>query len=165
VAETSSGIWGSRPFNNESQSTVYVCRIPIVPRWASNLQNVESRQHPVGVPDSSTYNSVQRTIYSSFVNQLHRTPTTMPESYAEIEDRIEQACEKLYQCPNPNISAVAREFQVLQARLKARRNRRQSKQQRPAVNRKLTDAQELAVCLYLDRLDSIRTSALFEDQE
>jgi hypothetical protein len=36
----------------------------------------------------------------------------MPEKYAEIEGRIKQACEKLYQCSTPNISAVAREFEV-----------------------------------------------------
>jgi len=94
-----------------------------------------------------------------FVN--HHTPTAMPESYAEIEDRIEQAYEKLYQCSNPNISAVAREFQVPRARLKARWNGRQSKQQRPAVNRRLTDAQELVICLYFDRLHSIGTSARY----
>jgi hypothetical protein len=85
----------------------------------------------------------------------------MPEKYAEIEGRIEQACEKLYQCSNPNISAVAREFEVPRSRLQARWNGRQSKQQRPAANKKLTDAQELAVCLYLDRLDAIGTSARF----
>jgi len=35
----------------------------------------------------------------------------MLELYAEIEGRIEQACEKLCQCSNPNISAVACESQ------------------------------------------------------
>jgi hypothetical protein len=34
----------------------------------------------------------------------------MPEKHAEIEGHIEQACEKLSQHSNPNISAVAREF-------------------------------------------------------
>jgi hypothetical protein len=54
------------------------------------------------------------------------------------------------------ISAVAREFEVLRSRLQ---NGCQSKQQRPAANKKLTDAQELAGCLYLGHLDAIEASA------
>ena len=38
-------------------------------------------------------------------------------------------------------------------------NRRLSRQERPTANRKLSEDQELAICQYLDRLDTIRTSA------
>ena len=37
----------------------------------------------------------------------------MPENYAEIEARIEAACERLSELDKPNIAVMAREFQVL----------------------------------------------------
>jgi len=83
----------------------------------------------------------------------------MPEQYAEIEARISQACAKLHNCEKPNIAAVAREFQVPATRLRARWNGRQSRQDRSGANRRLTDDQELEVCLCLKRLDTIGTSA------
>jgi len=85
----------------------------------------------------------------------------MPESYAETEARIEQALHKLHDCEKPNIAAVAREFQVPVSRLRARWNGRSSKQDLPEPNKRLTDDQELALCLYLRRLDTIGTSARF----
>jgi hypothetical protein len=98
-------------------------------------------------------------LWPSFANQLHRTRTTMPGKYAEIEGRIGQACDKLYQCSNSNISSVAPGFKAPRPRPQARWKGCQSKQQRPAANKELTDAHELAVSLYLDHLDSIGTSA------
>jgi hypothetical protein len=85
----------------------------------------------------------------------------MPESYAETEARIEQALHKLHDCEKPNIAAMAREFQVPVSRLRARWSGRPSKQDRPGPNKKLGDDQELAVCLYIQRLDAIGTSASF----
>jgi hypothetical protein len=85
----------------------------------------------------------------------------MPESYAEIEALIEQALHKLHACENPNVAAVAREFQVPVTRLCARWNGRSSKQNLSRPNKRLTDDQELAVCLYLQRLDTIGISARF----
>jgi len=84
----------------------------------------------------------------------------MPESYAEIEAHIEQALHELRDCENPNIAAVAREFQAPVSRLRARWNGRSSKQDLPEPGKRLTDDQELAVYLYR-RLDTIRTSARF----
>ena len=83
----------------------------------------------------------------------------MPEKYAEIEARIEAACERLSELDKPNIAAMAREFQVPDSRLCALWNGVQPKTQRPAANKRLSDEEELAVCLYLKRLDSIGTSA------
>jgi len=85
----------------------------------------------------------------------------MPESYAETKARIEQALHRFCDCEKSNIAAMAREFQVPVTRLRARWNRRPSKQDRPGPNKKLTDDQELAVCLYLWRLHTIGTSARF----
>jgi len=59
----------------------------------------------------------------------------------------------------PNIAGVAREFEVPESCLRARWNGRQTRSRRAAVNRRLTKAEELAVCMYLNRLDTIGTSA------
>ena len=79
----------------------------------------------------------------------------MPENYIEIESRIEAACERLSQADKPNIAAMAREFLVPETRLRAWWNGCQPKTQRPAANKRLSDDEELAVCLYLKQLDSI----------
>lgn len=83
----------------------------------------------------------------------------MTESYDEIEARITLACEELSEYAKPNVAAAAREFEVPETRLRARWNGRQTKVDRPAANRKLLEEEELAVCLYLRRLDKIGTSA------
>ena len=44
----------------------------------------------------------------------------MLESYTKTEARIEQAIHQLHDCENPNIAAMAREFQVPVTRLRAR---------------------------------------------
>jgi len=85
----------------------------------------------------------------------------MSEKYTEIEARIKEVCKKLNNCEKPNVAAVAREFEVPETRLRARWNERQSRRDRPAAGRKLTEDQELAVCLYLKQLDTIGTSARF----
>ena len=82
----------------------------------------------------------------------------MSESYSEIESRIQEALDALSKRDKPNIAAAAREFRVPEQRLRARWKGRLSKQARPAANRKLSEDQELAVCQYLDRLDTIGTA-------
>ena len=90
-------------------------------------------------------------------------PTTespaMPENYTDTEAKIEAACQKIFELENPNVAAIAREFEVPVSRLRARLSGRQSRTQRPAPNKRLSEDEELAVCLYLKRLDSIGTSA------
>ena len=83
----------------------------------------------------------------------------MPENYTEIEDRIQLACEKIFEIDKPNIAATVREFGVSESRLRARWKGRPAKSERILVNRRLTDDEELVVCLYLKRLDEIGTSA------
>jgi hypothetical protein len=83
------------------------------------------------------------------------------ESYESIETRIQEAIDVLQERDEekPNLSAAAREFEVPMQRLRARWNGRRSKCDVPGPNKKLTGDQELAVCLYLDRLDAIGTCA------
>ena len=89
-------------------------------------------------------------------SQSESTPTHIVESYHAVENRITQAIEILQERGGqPNFAAAAREFLLLVQRLRARWNGRQSKIQRLAGNRKLSQHQELAVCEYLDRLDNI----------
>jgi hypothetical protein len=83
------------------------------------------------------------------------------ESYESIEARIQEAIDDLEKRDEekPNLAAVAREFEVPPQRLRARWNGRRSKCDVPGPNKKLSGDQELAVCLYLDRLDAIGTCA------
>ncbi|KAF8428987.1 hypothetical protein EV426DRAFT_583181 [Tirmania nivea] len=85
------------------------------------------------------------------------TPTSQKvvERYDVIKARIQQAIEYLSTIENPNISAVAREFFVPRRRLQDRYNGIPSRNERLASNRKLTEAEELAVCKYIDRLDKM----------
>jgi hypothetical protein len=83
------------------------------------------------------------------------------ESYGSLEVRIQEAINVLQERgeEKPNLAAAAREFELPPQRLRARWNGRQSKFDRPAKNTKLSGDQELAVCLYLVRLDAIGTCA------
>jgi hypothetical protein len=83
------------------------------------------------------------------------------ESYGSLEVRIQEAINILQERgeEKPNLAAAAREFELPPQRLRARWNGRQSKFDRPVTNTKLSGDQELAVCLYLDRLDAIGTCA------
>ncbi len=83
----------------------------------------------------------------------------MPESYASIEVRLLEALNTLYTQTLPNVTQAARDFNVPYQRLLARFYGVQSKQDRPASGRKLTDVEELAVCQYLNQLDKMGTSA------
>ena len=83
----------------------------------------------------------------------------MPETYAEIEERVQQIIQRLEQLSDeterPNIAATARDFQVSEHRLRKRWNGSGSKMDRLPPNRKPTAEQELALCQYLDQLDAI----------
>ncbi|RPA97360.1 hypothetical protein L873DRAFT_1844870 [Choiromyces venosus 120613-1] len=83
----------------------------------------------------------------------------MPVSSSEIEDRIQLACKKLLKSDRPNIAATACEFDVSESRLQARWKGCPAKSEPTPTNRKLTDDEELVVCLYLKHLDEIGTSA------
>jgi len=91
-------------------------------------------------------------------------PSQHVEQYKDIEIQIQAAIESLSTNPNsyPNIVEIARNYKIPVSRLRARLQGSQSRQQRPGANHKLTDDQELAVCQYLDWLDTIGTSACLQ---
>jgi hypothetical protein len=79
----------------------------------------------------------------------------MPESYERIESRIENAIVAILREENPNISRFAREFNVPYHRLRNRLKGRDSRSTRSPVGRLLSDAQESALCRYLNILDEL----------
>ena len=89
------------------------------------------------------------------------TTPTIEETYESIERRIQTTITILVErgVDNPNMSAAAREFNLPMTRLRARWLGQNSKQTTPPRNRKLNAEQELALCIYLDRLDAIGTAA------
>jgi hypothetical protein len=88
-------------------------------------------------------------------------PSQRKEPYADVEARIQSVITFLHTTGEdaPNLSALAKQYELPYYRLRARWQGRQSKQERPAANRNLSDDQEAAVCRYLDRLDTVGTSA------
>ena len=83
------------------------------------------------------------------------------EPYQVTESRIKQVIDILSDRgdDNLNLAAAAREFRVPVKRLRARWAGQQSKQERPGTNKRLSEDEELAVCLYLDRIEAIGTAA------
>ena len=79
----------------------------------------------------------------------------MPKAYAHIESRITDTCDNLHKSRKPNVAQMAREFQVPLSRLRGRWKGRQSRVERPAGNKRFTEGEELAICIYLNRLNVI----------
>ena len=77
----------------------------------------------------------------------------MPDTYHDIESRIADAILELGKCENPNVAAVARQFNVPAKRLINRWKGRKSKIECGGHNKALSEAQESALCQYLDNLD------------
>ena len=88
-------------------------------------------------------------------------PSQRVEPYADIEVRIQAALNFLdtTQDDDPDLTALAKSHEIPVRRLRARWQGRQSKHERAAANRKLSEDQEVAICQYLDRLDIVGTSA------
>jgi hypothetical protein len=78
----------------------------------------------------------------------------MPVTYHEIEDRIIQAVEHVADFPDANIAKTARDFDVPYNRLRYRLKIGNSRISAGGQNKKLSPAQELALCHFLDRLDA-----------
>ena len=76
-----------------------------------------------------------------------------------IESRITDACDNLQKSKKPNVARMAGEFQVPLSRLRGRWKGRQSRVERPAGNKMFTEAEELAICINLRRLNTIGTCA------
>ena len=77
------------------------------------------------------------------------------ETYLAIEVQIRQAIQRLKEDEKPNVAVRAREYEVPREHLHASWNGRQSRKERIAPNRKLTEDQELGSCQYLNQLDEI----------
>lgn len=76
----------------------------------------------------------------------------MPDTYHDIESRITDAILELNKRENPNVAAVARQFEVPIPRLRNRWKGRKSKIESGGHNKALSEAQESALCQYLDNL-------------
>ncbi len=79
----------------------------------------------------------------------------MAETYQDVEDRIERACDAYNSEDNPKISIVAQTFNVPYHRLRARLKGRIARNQQPILGQKLSITQENALCQYIDRLDAV----------
>jgi len=88
-------------------------------------------------------------------------PSERVEPYIDIEARIQAALTFLHTTgeDTPNLSAIAKRFELPYHRFRARWLGRPSKQERFSGSKKLSDDQEAAVCQYLDRLDTVGTCA------
>lgn len=82
----------------------------------------------------------------------------MPKTYAEVEARIQEALGAISRRDKWTYAAVAREFNIPAERLRNRHNGVPSRMELIPPNRKLSEAQEAAVCEYLNRLDQIGTA-------
>lgn len=90
----------------------------------------------------------------------------MPDQYKDTEKRILEACASIRGQERPNISAVARQFDVPMHRLRSRINGRPSRSTRQQPTQALTKAQERAVIQwvrYLDRLHLSPTASMVTD--
>ena len=72
-----------------------------------------------------------------------------------IEGRIREALEYLQENPEVTISQVARDFRVPRTRLYARARGVPPKLGHRPTHVRLTDAEEIALCRYIDRLDMV----------
>ncbi|KAJ5857649.1 hypothetical protein N7455_008543 [Penicillium solitum] len=78
----------------------------------------------------------------------------MPQSNEEIEQQIQLAMDSLSEQSKPNIAKTAREFAVPVHRLRRRWKGGKSLFQRQPNGRKLSSAQEKALCEYIDYFDA-----------
>ncbi|KAJ5847731.1 hypothetical protein N7455_011688 [Penicillium solitum] len=82
----------------------------------------------------------------------------MPQSNEEIEQQIQLAMDSLSEQSKPNIAKTAREFAVPVHRLRRRWKGGKSLFQRQPNGRKLSSAQEKALCEYIDYFDAVGAS-------
>jgi len=74
---------------------------------------------------------------------------------AEIEGKIREALDYLEKNPGATISKAARDFRVPRTRLYARSRGVPPKVGHPPTNIRLSDAEETALCRYIDQLDRV----------
>jgi transposase-like protein len=72
-----------------------------------------------------------------------------------MEERAQAALNFIEANPDAKIAKVARDFGVSRNILRGRLDGRTPYSERPATNTRLTEAEEKALCKYIDRLDRI----------
>ena len=77
--------------------------------------------------------------------------TTIPDSYDEIEARIQAAIASILSDKKPNIAKLARDFAVPESRLRARYKGRNDRSYCGGSSRMLTADQEIALCNIIKR--------------
>ena len=70
----------------------------------------------------------------------------MPDSYEEIEARIQAALSSILPDQKPNITKLAQDYAVPEQRLRARYKRQKNRSNCEEAGRSLTDDQELTLC-------------------
>jgi DDE superfamily endonuclease len=83
----------------------------------------------------------------------------MPESYHDIEDRIQTVIASIPHDRKPKLKQLARIHHVPYQRLLARFNGRQSRSERAGPHPRLDNEQDMILCIWLDKLDAIGASA------
>ena len=81
--------------------------------------------------------------------------TSVKPRKSDTEKRVQDALEYIEDNPAAKIAVVAREFGVTRQRLQRRMQGVPAREGHPAANTKLTREQEVALCRYIDRLDSM----------
>lgn len=89
----------------------------------------------------------------------------MTDTYHDIASRMSNAIHELNDRENPNVAAVAREFDVPAPRLRNRWKGRKSKVKVGAHKKALSEAQESAICQYLDNLDGAGPETRYKQLE
>ncbi|KAF1940680.1 hypothetical protein EJ02DRAFT_349586, partial [Clathrospora elynae] len=79
----------------------------------------------------------------------------MPREYYQIEEDIQAAMAAYLREEYSSVAEAARQFNVPRKRLAARLNGRATRGERAPTNQRMTDAQILALELYVTRLDAI----------
>ena len=82
----------------------------------------------------------------------------MPKESELVERHIQEALQSRQEQPNRSIASLAKEYHVPYKRLHARLSGVPSKIGHKATHSRLSEAQEQALCMYIDRLDYLRLS-------
>jgi hypothetical protein len=82
----------------------------------------------------------------------------MAEMYDDIEIRIRKAIDLIREESEPSIAEFARKFDVPYWRLLARFHGRIPKTERPGANQHFSEAEDLAICAYIERTDRMGLS-------
>ncbi len=91
---------------------------------------------------------------------IHRMLTATER--AEVEKRLEAAKKSFQDGKIPTVAQAARDHNVNKGQLRNRLKGIGPRSDRPVNNKRLTDAQELGLCLHIDKMDNIGFPLRFE---